>query len=60
VRRLRTRGWSDADIDRRLGAQLPLAEKERRSDWVIRNDGCKDDLRRKAEVLLRALMEKTA
>lgn len=60
MRRLRARGWSDAEINSRLEAQLPLHEKERRSDWVIRNDGSLDELRRKAADLLRAMMEKTA
>jgi dephospho-CoA kinase len=60
ARRLRARGWSDAEIQRRISAQMPLAEKERRSDWVIRNDGCMDELRRKAADLLHALMEKIA
>jgi dephospho-CoA kinase len=60
VRRLRDRGWSDADIHRRIDAQWPLAEKERRCDWVIRNDGRIDELERQAAVVLRAMMEKTA
>lgn len=59
VRRLRSRGWSDAEIRQRVKAQLPLSEKERRSDWVIRNDGNFDELQCKAADLLRAMMEKT-
>ena len=37
--RLRTRGWSDAQIRQRLAAQWPVAEKMARSDRVIWNNG---------------------
>jgi dephospho-CoA kinase len=38
--RLATRdGLSEAQIDARIAAQLPLAEKARRADYVIQNDG---------------------
>lgn len=33
-----TRGWSDAELARREGAQLPEGEKRRRADLVIVND----------------------
>ena len=58
VRRLRARGWSDEEIRRRLDAQWPLSEKERRADWVIHNDGSVEQLARNAAVVLRAMMEK--
>lgn len=37
--RLRQRGWSDLEIDRRLAAQLPLEEKVKRAHVVIWTDG---------------------
>ncbi len=37
--RLQARGWTEEEIERRRRAQWPLAEKERRSDLVVRNDG---------------------
>lgn len=43
VRRMMgVRGMSEADARARLAAQLSVAEKARRADWVIRNDS--DDL----------------
>lgn len=45
-RRLRQRdGLGDADIERHLEAQMPLAEKRRLADFVIENDGALPDLR---------------
>jgi dephospho-CoA kinase len=37
--RLRERGWSDAEIDRRNAAQLSVEEKIKRADVVIWTDG---------------------
>ncbi|MBM3772355.1 MAG: dephospho-CoA kinase [Acidimicrobiia bacterium] len=37
--RLRARGLTEAQIDQRLAAQLPAAEKARRADIVISTDG---------------------
>jgi len=39
LHRLRQRGWSDTDIDRRITAQLPVAEKMRRAHRVIWTEG---------------------
>lgn len=33
--RLRARGWTDAEIDRRNAAQMPVAEKMRRARFVV-------------------------
>lgn len=35
----RERGWEAGEIDRREQAQMPLAEKRARADWVIDNSG---------------------
>lgn len=39
LERVRGRGWTEVDLAARESAQLPLAEKERRADHVLRNDG---------------------
>ncbi|MCZ7591126.1 MAG: dephospho-CoA kinase [Kiritimatiellae bacterium] len=43
--RLRGRGWSLEQIERRRRVQLPLEEKMRRSDLVIRNEGTREELK---------------
>lgn len=40
--RLRNRGWSDADIEARLGAQWPMEGKMATADRVVWNEGCED------------------
>lgn len=42
--RLRARGLTDDDIQRRLKAQWPVEEKMKRADYVIENDGSTRDL----------------
>lgn len=44
LERLRERGWTEAELAAREAAQLPLAEKERRAGYVLRNDGTLADL----------------
>lgn len=39
-----TRGWEPGEVARREAAQLPLSEKRRRADVVVRNDGTLEDL----------------
>ena len=58
MERLRARGWSDEVSRRRLGAQWPVAEKARRSNLVIENNGTLDDLKRKTAAAWRQLVEK--
>ncbi len=48
-------GLSREDAEKRIRAQLPLIEKARRADYVIRNDGTFEDLRRDAIALLTRL-----
>ncbi|MEX2218875.1 MAG: dephospho-CoA kinase [Phycisphaerales bacterium] len=38
------RGWDEAELSRREAHQLPLAEKRRRSGFVIQNTGSESDL----------------
>jgi dephospho-CoA kinase len=37
--RLRERGWSDAQIEQRIAAQMPVAQKVARADFVIWTEG---------------------
>jgi dephospho-CoA kinase len=59
LRRLkRTRGWDLGELRRRERWQMPLAEKRRRSQYVIRNEGSIEQLRSQAQdVFERALAE---
>jgi dephospho-CoA kinase len=41
----RTRGWDEAELDRRELCQLSLDEKKARSHYVIPNDGSPDQIR---------------
>ncbi|MEO1279464.1 MAG: dephospho-CoA kinase, partial [Planctomycetota bacterium] len=49
------RGWSEAELDRREAAQLPLDEKRARSDVAIANGGDLEDLRGRLRTALKAL-----
>jgi dephospho-CoA kinase len=56
VRRLRTRdGLSAAEARQRIEAQLPLAEKARRADYVIRTDGTHADSDAQVDALVSEL-----
>lgn len=44
---LAARGWTLAELKRRERRQLPWAEKEKQSTWVINNDGTEEDLSRR-------------
>ncbi len=52
-RRLAGRGLAEDEVRRREAAQLPPAEKARRADWVIENDGDLEALRRRVRAWLR-------
>ena len=47
-RMMRTRGYTRAQAEARLAAQMPVAEKAARADWTIQNDSTVEEL--KAEV----------
>ena len=58
LRRLMKRdALSEADARRRIDAQLPIEEKVRRADFVIRTDGSFDDTNQKVDALARQLAE---
>jgi dephospho-CoA kinase len=42
---------SPEDAERRMAAQLPLAEKRRRSTWILENDGSEESLRERVRAL---------
>ena len=43
--RLEKRGLNRADAERRIGAQMPLSEKERRADFTVPNAGTLQELK---------------
>jgi dephospho-CoA kinase len=45
-------GLSEADARRRIETQLPIEEKVRRADFVIRTDGSFEDTNRQVEQLV--------
>jgi dephospho-CoA kinase len=56
----RTRGYSDAEADARLAAQLPLEAKLARADYLIDNTGDIEHTRTQVRDLLHTLQEKAA
>ena len=55
--RLRARGMSEKDMERRMALQIPLEKKEEMADFVIFNNGTKKDLEREVEMLQRRIKE---
>jgi dephospho-CoA kinase len=58
IRRLAARGLSEQEARRRIGAQMPVAAKMERADFVVMNDGTRDALRDQTLRILRRVMEK--
>lgn len=56
--RLRARGMNDRQIDGRMQAQMPLAEKCRRADYVILNNGTVEELKQNVENTLKEIQNK--
>ena len=54
-RAVATRGWPPGEVARREAAQLPLADKRRRAQWVIQNDGNLEQLDRQIQAVLAEL-----
>ena len=56
VRRVMARdGLSESEARQRLAAQLPIGDKARRADFVIRTDGSYDDTNAQVDSMLSAL-----
>lgn len=51
-RMMTTRGYTRAEAEARLAAQMPVAEKAAQSNYVIRNDGTPAELKEKAKQFL--------
>lgn len=54
-RAAQTRGWEPGEVARREEAQLPIEDKRRRADILIRNDGDRDSLIEAVELALARL-----
>jgi len=57
MERLRGRGLSAEEARARLRSQMPLAEKMKRADHVIRNNGTLQDLERETHAVMRLVRE---
>ena len=57
-RMMRTRGYSRAQAEARLAAQMPVAEKAARAHFVVVNDSTPENLRKEAVRLVAWLQEK--
>ena len=44
--------WSDAEIQSRLSAQIPMNEKLKKAKWVLKNEGTIADLEKQVDELL--------
>lgn len=56
VQRIKERdGLSDSEIQKRLMQQLPMAEKESKSDYIIRNEGTLQDLEKQIAKVVASL-----
>jgi len=55
ARRMRDRGYSDEEIERRRRRQLPLAEKIERADFVVSNAGSLEFLQQQCARLIERL-----
>jgi dephospho-CoA kinase len=54
----RSRGWDEAELRRREGAQMPLDEKRRRSGLVVHNTGALSDVDLQARRITEQLLGK--
>lgn len=52
-RMMTTRGYSRAEAEARLAAQMPVSEKAARSHYVIENNGTAEELRHEVEELVK-------
>ena len=51
-RMMTTRGYTRAEAEARLAAQMPVAEKAAQSHYVIHNDGTPDELKEEVKKFL--------
>ena len=55
--RLKIRGMEAPDIEKRISQQIPLGEKEKVADYVLLNNGTRDDLDREIDKLMERINE---
>ena len=55
--RLKIRGMAPDDIEKRISHQIPLQEKENAADYVLFNNGTREDLDKNIEDLLERINE---
>lgn len=51
-KRLKIRGMDASDIEKRISHQIPLGEKEKVADYVLLNNGTKEDLEREIDTVM--------
>lgn len=54
-KRLENRGLSKEEARQRIAAQMPLSEKEKRSDFILRNNNTLDELHEKTLAVLEVI-----
>lgn len=57
LKRLKEKGISREDALLRLRSQMPISEKARRADFVIKNEGTPEETERQVEKIYRELLE---
>jgi dephospho-CoA kinase len=55
-----TRGWSEADIQQRIQAQMPLGKKMALADFVVWNEGSRDLLGAQMERIFRPWLQRAS
>lgn len=58
IQRLEGRGLSRAQACQRIASQMPVAEKMKRADYVIENNGTRDELRERTLAVWQTILEK--
>ncbi|HVZ79665.1 MAG TPA: dephospho-CoA kinase [bacterium] len=56
-KRLRARGWDRSEVRRREGTQWSQSRKDRKADWVLRNDRSPAELRKKVDLWLSSIKD---
>ena len=60
ARMVATRGYTREEAEARLAAQMPVAEKAARSDYVVENNGTAEELKEKAVKMVQWLRQAIA
>lgn len=58
AQRLAKRGLTSDEMKQRIAAQWPLKEKEQRADYVVRNNGTRDELAQATREVLQRILAK--